>query len=102
MYSEEAEKQEEERKAREAEQEEVALSLGDTKERVKKYDRIKKKTRTKVFCSSESVIRGIYRYFVQGIKDKKLRSFLEKTSDQSKHAALKAARLELLLQEEAG
>ena len=79
-----AEKREEERKAREAEQEELALSLGDTKERVKKYDRLKKKTRTK------------------SIKDKKLRSFLEKTSDQSKHAALKAARLELLLQEEAG
>lgn len=51
MYSEEAEKREEERKAREAEQEELALSLGDTKERVKKYDRLKKKTRTKVFLS---------------------------------------------------
>lgn len=59
MYSEEAEKREEERKAREAEQEDVALSLGDTKERVKKYDRIKKKTRTKVFCPVRELIHGI-------------------------------------------
>lgn len=48
MYSEEALARVELAAAREKEREEVGLSLRDTRSRVKKYDRLKKRTKTKV------------------------------------------------------
>ncbi|XP_064395157.1 uncharacterized protein LOC135342363 [Halichondria panicea] len=84
MFSEESE----ERVAREAalreEREERGLSLRDTRDRVTKYDRLVKNKKTK------------------NIKDKKLRRFIKESDGQHKRAAKKAARSELLLQEEPG
>ena len=48
MYSEEALARVELAAAREKEREEVGLSLRDTRSRVKKCDRLKKRTKTKV------------------------------------------------------
>ena len=48
MFSEETEEREEREAAIEEEREERGLSLGDTRARVKKYDRLVKKTKTKV------------------------------------------------------
>lgn len=48
MYSEETEARRERDVALEEEREERGLQLRDTRTRVKKYDRLKKKTRTKV------------------------------------------------------
>ena len=48
MYSEEAEVKTERGVELEEEREERGLQLRDTRTRVKKYDRLKKKTRTKV------------------------------------------------------
>lgn len=48
MYSEEALDRVERAEALEREREEVGLSLRDTRSRVKKYDRLKKKNITKV------------------------------------------------------
>ena len=39
---------------------------------------------------------------LQKVKDKKLRRHLQKSDSRSKHAAKKAARMELLLHEEPG
>ena len=48
MYSEEAEAREEQRAALELEREDLAMKDEDTRKRVKKYDRLKKKTKIKV------------------------------------------------------
>ena len=48
VFSEAAERRVEKEKKREQEREETGLQLGDTKSRVKKYDRLKKKTKVKV------------------------------------------------------
>lgn len=48
MYSDEAQARLERIAAQEQEREEVGLELRDTRSRVKKYDRLKKKNRTKV------------------------------------------------------
>ncbi len=49
MFSEEAEAREEQRTALETEREELALKDERTRERVKKYDRLKKRTQKKVW-----------------------------------------------------
>ena len=54
MYSLEAQARRERAAALEKEREEVGLALRDTRSRVKKYDRLKKKIKTKVHTSSLS------------------------------------------------
>ena len=48
MYSEESDTRAKKRAVLEKEQEDLAMRLGDTRKRVKKYDRLKKKIKTKV------------------------------------------------------
>ena len=50
MYSLEAQTRRERAEALEKEREEVGLALRDTRTRVKKYDRLKKRIKTKVAC----------------------------------------------------
>ncbi len=100
MFSEESE----ERVAREAalreEREERGLSLRDTRDRVTKYDRLVKNKKTKVQIPQTTCT--IIITITQNIKDKKLRRFIKESDGQHKRAAKKAARSELLLQEEPG
>lgn len=84
MYSEEAATREQKLKALEVEREEVGLSLRDTSSRVGKYDRLRKRNDLK------------------GVLDVKLKDHLKRSDSQLEHSARKAARMELLLQEEPG
>lgn len=107
MFSEEAEVKAERAEALEEEREERGLKLRDTKSRVKKYDRLKKRTRTKV-RKFKAVYGGaiLHLYLclliIQGVRDKKLRHMLKTSDIQAQKAARKAARSELLLQEQPG
>lgn len=108
VFSEEFIEKTESNAKRELEREERGLELRDTKSRVQKYDRLKKKNKLKV----REVGKGssyLYTYqqaltitVWQNVRDKKLRSFLMKSDLVAEHAARKAARSELLLQEEPG
>ena len=51
MYSQEAEARTEREQAVEKEREELALEVGHTRERVKKYDRLGKRNKTKVIIT---------------------------------------------------
>ena len=100
IFSEVAEEKAKVSAERERTREDRALKLRDTRSRVRKYDRLKKRNAVKVKGRSNLKVYNVHT--PQSVKDKKLKRYLKSSDSAAEHAARKAARCELLLQEEPG